>query len=114
MARTMKKTYGNSIPTLLIGICLLCSLLGVFFFVNPSIIRRIPPENSYAVIFLLVFLAACFLLSYFFLNTRRGFLTAAGLTILLLFSFLHILTIINVVILVLTLLSFELLLTAKQ
>ena len=114
MTRVMKKTYLNTIPTFVIGLCFLLSLLGIFFFVDPSIIRRIPPENSYAVIFLLVFLSACFVLSYLFLNMRRGFLLAIGLTIMLLFSFLHMFTILNIVILLLTLLSFELLLTAKQ
>ena len=114
MTRVTKKTYLNTIPTLGIGVFFLFILLEIFFFVDPSIIRTIPPENSYAIIFLLIFLSACFVLSYLFLNMRRGLLLAIGLTILILFSFLHMISALNIVILLLTLLSFELLLTAKQ
>ncbi len=79
----------NFLPTLIITIFLWLLLSGVIYFVEPDSFGAMP------LFFLITFLALLFTFATVFANTRRGAITAAGLTIFLFLRYLGVGNIIN-------------------
>jgi uncharacterized membrane protein YbhN (UPF0104 family) len=79
----------NFFPTLLLTILLWVLAGGMIYLVEPDSFGAIP------IFFILVFLALLFTASTIFANTRRGLITALGLTIFLFLRYLGVGNIIN-------------------
>lgn len=84
----------NFLPTLLIIVLLWSTLFFTVYFVNPTTPGAIPA------FFALSFLASFFTFATLFANTRRGLLSAITVTIFLVFGYLGIGNIINLLLLI--------------
>lgn len=83
------KLRKNFLPTLILTILLWTSAASLVYFVEPNAFGTIPA------FFVVVFFALLFTFSTLFANTRRGFLTALGITIFLILGLLGVGNIIN-------------------
>lgn len=83
------KRRKNFFPTLIITVFFWLLIVLIIYFVNPAAIGVIP------LFFSIVFITLLFTLSTVFTNTRRGFLTAFGLTLFLILRYLGVGNIIN-------------------
>jgi len=80
----MLKRRKNYLPTLIL-IVVLWTLLGLMlYFVEPALVKDILIPGVYLPFFLIFFPAGWFTLSIIWGNSRRGLLTAIGLTVFLL------------------------------
>jgi hypothetical protein len=79
----MRQRRKNYLPTLIL-ILVLWGLLGVMLaYVEPELIKDIVIAGAYLPFFLLFFPASFFTAAIIWGNSRRGFLTAAAITIFL-------------------------------
>lgn len=100
--------------TLVVGVALLTVCLFMLFFIEPSFIQNFPPQHTYLAFYLPCFFALSFICSFFLLNSRRGFLLATLITITLWLNQIKLFSIINIIILIVTLSCIELLLTRRN
>lgn len=79
----------NFLPALIVTIFLWLSLGGIIYFIDPDV------WGVKIIFFVLCFLACLFTFSTIFANTRRGTLTALGLTVFLILRYFGIGNILN-------------------
>lgn len=80
----MRRRRKNYLPTLLLTAVLWTLLALMLIFVEPELIANILIPGAYLPFFLLFFPAVFFTAALLWGNSRRGLLTAAGLTVFLL------------------------------
>ncbi len=71
----------NFLPTLLVTILLWSGIAGIIYFIDPHTFGILP------LFFVLVFIALLFSFSIIFSHTRRGFLSALGLTLFIILRY---------------------------
>jgi hypothetical protein len=84
----------NFLPTLLVIVLLWSSIFFIVYFVDPK------THGALIILFVISFLALLLTFATIFANTRRGLLAAITLTIFLLFAYLGIGNIINLLLLI--------------
>ncbi len=97
----------NFLPTLLITIFLWSGIAGIIYFIDPHTFGILP------LFFVLIFIALLFSFSIIFSHTRRGFLTAFGLTIFLILRYFGVGNILNLLLISGILISLELYFSRK-
>ncbi len=80
----MRQRRKNYLPTLVLILILWGLLALMLAYVEPELIKDVLIKGAYLPFFLLFFPASFFTAAIIWGNSRRGFLTAAGLTIFLL------------------------------
>ncbi len=75
--------YVKHLPTLLLGLIFSTGTYFILTRIPPSNLQHILLPNSYLPFLIMFFLSSFFLLSYLLLNSRRGFLLAFALNLLL-------------------------------
>lgn len=110
----MKERYIKTLPTLFLGMFFALLTVGVLFFLEPAIVQTLPPHNSYLLVYVLVFVSVFFLSSYFLSHTRRGLLIALFLTVLLWLASVRLFSLLNSLLLLVVLLSFEVIVTKSS
>jgi hypothetical protein len=110
---TLKEQYLHWWPTLATGlICLaLCAI--TFFFIDPSVIQQLPPQNTYFLLYALLYLGLSLVLSFILLNSRRGFLLGTFCIAALWLSQVRLFSLPIIGVLAVALLFIELLLTLR-
>jgi len=86
MKKTVKerlKRRKNYFPTMMLMIVFWLLWVSLVWWVDPTILKNLPPRESYWPFFLLFFLALFLTLSLILQNTRRGFLISFGILLFL-------------------------------
>ena len=101
------KLRKNFFPTLMVTLLLWGILAGVVYFVEPDTFGAVPA------FFLLILLALLFTFSTLFAHTRRGLLTALGLTFFFILRYLGVGNLLNFLLLLGTIFAAELYFSKK-
>jgi hypothetical protein len=97
----------NFLPTLIVTIFLWLTLGGIVYFLEPDTFGILP------LFFILVFFSLLFTFSIIFSQTRRGFLTALGLTLFLILRYFGIGNVLNFLLIAGILITFEIYLSKR-
>lgn len=79
-------SYLQYLPTLILGLVFTGGVYLVLTYVDPDKIKHFILPNTYLPLLILFFLAALFIFSFVWLNSRRGLITALGLSLILFFK----------------------------
>ncbi len=79
-------SYLHYLPTLILGILFSGAVYLVLTYIDPDKIKHFILPNTYLPLLILFFLAALFIFSFFWLNSRRGLITALALSLILFFK----------------------------
>jgi len=97
----------NFLPTLIITLLLWFLVAGIVYFIDPHTFGVLP------LFFVLIFIAFLFSFSIIFSHTRRGFLTALGLTLFLILRYFGVGNLLNLLLISGVIIAIEIYFTRK-